>query len=191
MVEWLNWNVAIGWFVHYTEIQCVHWLCTKLHKHEQKDITKTLAEFPNHVLKDYGFLHTVIFTKILWQKSPSFRGRALDLMYIKLSGALLVHKTSSKLTSYEFKWHFKPSIFVRKPFLKRCLIEFYSDLNVSPVNYRSVIGSYRRISDNFRLSIERLRCHGANSIWLPQNSRKLCFCCKNHVNLFNFLKWMS
>jgi hypothetical protein len=27
--------------------------CTKLHKREQKDRTKTLAEFPNHVLKDY------------------------------------------------------------------------------------------------------------------------------------------
>jgi hypothetical protein len=26
---------------------------TKLHKREQKDRTKTLAEFPNHVLKDY------------------------------------------------------------------------------------------------------------------------------------------
>jgi hypothetical protein len=29
--------------------------CTKLHKREQKDRTKTLAEFPNHVLKDYMF----------------------------------------------------------------------------------------------------------------------------------------
>jgi hypothetical protein len=28
--------------------------CTKLHKREQKDTTKTLGEFPNHVLKDYG-----------------------------------------------------------------------------------------------------------------------------------------
>jgi hypothetical protein len=27
--------------------------CTKLHKHKQKDTTKTLVEFPNHVLKDY------------------------------------------------------------------------------------------------------------------------------------------
>ena len=26
----------------------------KLHKSEQKDRTKTLVEFPNHVLKDYG-----------------------------------------------------------------------------------------------------------------------------------------
>jgi hypothetical protein len=30
--------------------------CTKLHKREQKDRTKTLAEFPNHVLKDYGLV---------------------------------------------------------------------------------------------------------------------------------------
>jgi hypothetical protein len=27
--------------------------CTKLHKREQKDRTKTLAEFPNHILKYY------------------------------------------------------------------------------------------------------------------------------------------
>ena len=27
--------------------------CTKLHKVEQKDRTKTLAEFPDHVLNDY------------------------------------------------------------------------------------------------------------------------------------------
>jgi hypothetical protein len=30
--------------------------CTKLHKREQKDTTKTLVEFPNHVLKDYGIM---------------------------------------------------------------------------------------------------------------------------------------
>ena len=51
-----DWNVAIGWFAHYTEIQCVHWPCTKLHKREQKDRTRTLAEFPNHVLKDYDLV---------------------------------------------------------------------------------------------------------------------------------------
>ena len=28
--------------------------CTKLHKDEQKDRTKTLAEFPDHILNDYG-----------------------------------------------------------------------------------------------------------------------------------------
>ena len=27
--------------------------CTKLHKVEQKDRTKTLAEFPDHILNDY------------------------------------------------------------------------------------------------------------------------------------------
>jgi hypothetical protein len=31
--------------------------CTKLHKREQKDRTKTLAEFPNHVLKDYDIIN--------------------------------------------------------------------------------------------------------------------------------------
>ena len=31
--------------------------CTKLHKREQKDRTKTLPEFPNHVLKDYELCH--------------------------------------------------------------------------------------------------------------------------------------
>ena len=28
--------------------------CTKLHKGEQKDRTKTLAEFPDHIFNDYG-----------------------------------------------------------------------------------------------------------------------------------------
>ena len=28
-------------------------LCTKLHKIEQKDRTKSLAEFPDHILNDY------------------------------------------------------------------------------------------------------------------------------------------
>jgi hypothetical protein len=54
----------------------------------------------------------------LMQKRPSFRGRALDLVYIKLSGTLIVRKTPSKFAPYEFKLRFKPSIFVRKPFLK-------------------------------------------------------------------------
>ena len=32
--------------------------CTKLHKDEQKDRTKTLAEFPDHILNDYDLIHT-------------------------------------------------------------------------------------------------------------------------------------
>jgi hypothetical protein len=39
------------------------------------------------------------------EKSTSFRGRALDL-------------TPSKFAPYEFRLHFKPFIFVRKPLLK-------------------------------------------------------------------------
>ena len=31
--------------------------CTNLHKDEQKDRTKTLAEFPDHILNDYGIWH--------------------------------------------------------------------------------------------------------------------------------------
>ena len=31
--------------------------CTKLHKVEQKDRTKTLAEFPDHILNDYGIFN--------------------------------------------------------------------------------------------------------------------------------------
>jgi hypothetical protein len=38
--------------------------CTKLHKREQKDRTKTLAEFPNHVLKDYGPVYVVSHTML-------------------------------------------------------------------------------------------------------------------------------
>ena len=30
--------------------------CTKLHKDEQKDRTKTLAEFPDHILNDYDLI---------------------------------------------------------------------------------------------------------------------------------------
>jgi hypothetical protein len=37
--------------------------------------------------------------------------------YIKLASTLIVHKTPSKFRSYNFKLRFKPSIFVRKPFL--------------------------------------------------------------------------
>ena len=32
--------------------------CTKLHKGEQKDRTKTLAQFPDHILNDYGLMQT-------------------------------------------------------------------------------------------------------------------------------------
>ena len=36
---------------------------TKLHKREQKDRTKTSAEFPNHVLKDYVMMYTEIASR--------------------------------------------------------------------------------------------------------------------------------
>ena len=37
--------------------------CTKLHKVEQKDRTKTLAEFPDHILNDYVYIqHTFVQT---------------------------------------------------------------------------------------------------------------------------------
>jgi hypothetical protein len=42
-----------------------HAPCTKLHKREQKDRTKTLPEFPNHVLKDYGEMHRLQSKSIL------------------------------------------------------------------------------------------------------------------------------
>ena len=55
MVEWLNWNVAIGdsFIILKYNVFIDRALCTKPHKREQKDITKTLPDFPNHVLKDY------------------------------------------------------------------------------------------------------------------------------------------
>ena len=42
--QWLNCVSAIG---------PMGSVCTKLHKCEQKDRTKTLAEFPDHILNDY------------------------------------------------------------------------------------------------------------------------------------------
>ena len=53
---------------------------------------------------------------LLWQQIQVLEvDRALDSMYIKLSGTLIIHKTLSKFAPYEFKLRFKPSIFVRKP----------------------------------------------------------------------------
>ena len=53
--------------------------------------------------------------RLVWQKRSRFRGRALDLMYIKLfAGTLIVHKTPSKFAPYEFKLRFKPIIFFAK-----------------------------------------------------------------------------
>jgi hypothetical protein len=50
--------------------------------------------------------------RLLMQKSPSFRGRALDLMNC------CFHKAPSKFSPYEFNLRFKPARFVRKPFFK-------------------------------------------------------------------------
>jgi hypothetical protein len=56
--------------------------------------------------------------RLVWQKRSRFRGRALDLMYIKLfAGTLIVHKTPSKFAPYEFELRFKPIIFLQRPFL--------------------------------------------------------------------------
>jgi hypothetical protein len=43
--------------------------------------------------------------RLLWQKRPSFRGRALKLIFIKLPDTLIIHKTPSKFApyGYEFK----------------------------------------------------------------------------------------
>jgi hypothetical protein len=65
-------NIEIAWLNDWTETLLLddlfiilnynvfidRALCTKLHiKREQKDRTKTLAEFPNHVLKDNGCVY--------------------------------------------------------------------------------------------------------------------------------------
>jgi hypothetical protein len=47
--------------------------CTKLHKRKGKDRTKTLAEFPNHVLKDYGVVQFWPWDEI----EIALRGRAI------------------------------------------------------------------------------------------------------------------
>ena len=43
---------AIGRLLHYTK-NSLSSPCTSLHKHEQKDRTKTLAESPDHILIDF------------------------------------------------------------------------------------------------------------------------------------------
>ena len=53
MVEEFNRNVAIGSFLHYTKYN-IFKPRTSLHKIEQKDRTKTLALFPDHILNDYS-----------------------------------------------------------------------------------------------------------------------------------------
>ena len=45
---------AIGRLLHYAAKNLLSSPCTSLNKHEQKDRTKTLAEFPDHVSIDYG-----------------------------------------------------------------------------------------------------------------------------------------
>ena len=45
---------AMGLLLHYAKNLLSSPPCTSLHKHEQKDRTKTLVEFPDHVSIDYG-----------------------------------------------------------------------------------------------------------------------------------------
>jgi hypothetical protein len=45
--------------------------CTKLHKREQKDSTKTLPEFPNHVLKDYGGACALLYHACIFASNPT------------------------------------------------------------------------------------------------------------------------
>ena len=51
-VQRLNRNVAIGYFFRSTKIQWVQWPCINLYLR-----TKTLAEFPDHILNDYGKIY--------------------------------------------------------------------------------------------------------------------------------------
>jgi hypothetical protein len=45
--------------------------------------------------------------RLLWQKCPSFGGRAYALICTKMSGTLIVHQTPSKFAPYEIKLCFK------------------------------------------------------------------------------------
>ena len=44
----------------------LQWPCTKLHKGEQKDRTKSFAEFPNYISIDYGLTLTGIERKFIF-----------------------------------------------------------------------------------------------------------------------------
>ena len=54
-----------GWAIKPKRCYWIQWVqspCTKLHKVEQKDRTKTLAEFPDHILNDYVAIFGVKFS---------------------------------------------------------------------------------------------------------------------------------
>ena len=48
---------AIGGLLHYTK-NSLSSPCTTLYKHEQKDKSKSLVEFPDHIWTDYGYRHS-------------------------------------------------------------------------------------------------------------------------------------
>jgi hypothetical protein len=67
MVEWLTETLLLDdSLIIYWNTMCslTVYRARKLHKREQKDRTKTLAEFPNHVLKDYAI--TCLFQNQSW-----------------------------------------------------------------------------------------------------------------------------
>jgi hypothetical protein len=64
MVEWLTEKLLLDDLLIILKYNVFIDREKKLHKREQKDRTKTLAEFPNHVLKDYGI--TCLFQNQSW-----------------------------------------------------------------------------------------------------------------------------
>jgi hypothetical protein len=68
MIEWLTETLLLddSFIILKYNVFIDRAPCTKLHKREQKDRTKTLANFPNHVLKDYSRkLYIYVFLSFL------------------------------------------------------------------------------------------------------------------------------
>ena len=99
----------------YQIISC----CKKSNARPLKPFVKTMYKII-HALNKLYVLYIVQYKLyiVLLQKFPICRRRSLDLMEIKLSGTLIVHKSHSKFALFEFKMRFKPYNFVSKPFLK-------------------------------------------------------------------------
>jgi hypothetical protein len=72
-----------------------------------------LHSYSNSTWRIYKGIFFSISTPVTWPSTHSRFNISMDLMYIKFN----VHKMPSKSSPYEFNLHFKPSVFVRKPFL--------------------------------------------------------------------------
>ena len=82
---------AIGRLLHYTK-SSLSSPCTSQHKHEQKDKTKTLVKFPDHVFTEFGShdLRQLVDNK----SAANFQQLRVDCQNLLSIGLLQVVSTS-------------------------------------------------------------------------------------------------